>query len=337
MVPLRQLYLSILSYPILSCRVRTNLTGCSVDMLISCRCGSDRFQTKIDYDDAIGVLWLFTSSAYSINRSIQFGDKHLLPSRLSYLEWWITCKRQNALHSSGWSEAERILWLGIRSSLLIVFIVSFVCIERTSPNRFSWGARCSIPIMLVENNEYILCSDEPSLTDAIAALRLSSAIIFDCEGVDLGLQGGCLCLLSLRPTTTTTMMPTTSKTYLVDTISLTRDKLRPLFDILESPSPLKIVFDGRMDFSELFHSYGVSMKGVLDLQLADIYSRPLRGDTEQNRRRRLSPFFPRNQVRAQPALYASLQKLSGLNQCIRHHNLVTMSFFGEQSGKDVLS
>ena len=183
--------------------------------------------------------------------------------------------------------------------------------------------------MVNKSDDYILCADEHSLADAITAIQSSPAVILDCEGVNLGLQGGCLSLISLRPAT-----PPTSQTYLIDTVILTGDELRPLFDIIQSSSPTKIVFDGRMDFSELFHGYGVSMQGVLDLQLADVHSRRQRGELQRGQLRRLSPFLPSREIMWQPKSYTPLHKLAGLNQCMKEHRLIG-NLGGKQSSENM--
>ena len=51
-----------------------------------------------------------------------------------------------------------------------------------------------------------------------------------------------------------------------------------MFDILSSNSVTKVVFDGRMDFSALYHEQNVEVQNVLDLQLVDIDSRVIRGE-----------------------------------------------------------
>lgn len=180
------------------------------------------------------------------------------------------------------------------------------------------------------SNSYILCADNQNLAEAISAIESSSAIILDCEGKNLGQEGGSLSLITLR-----TIAPGPPKTYLIDTISLAQDKLKPIFDIIQSSSPTKVVFDGRMDFSALYHRYNISMGGVLDLQLADIHSRSLRGETQDRQLRRLSPFLHIDAVLGQRSSYIALHKLCGLEQCVREHGIITDSPGGNQLGKRV--
>lgn len=181
-------------------------------------------------------------------------------------------------------------------------------------------------------DDYILCVDDRSFEDAIDAIKSSSVLILDCEGENLGRQGSSLSIISLR-----TIDSESSKTYLFDAISITNDTLRPLFDILQSHSVTKIVFDGRMDFSELYHGRGVDLRNVLDLQLIDVDSRRQRGEDEDEQLGRLSPYLHRREIMGQAGSYSKVHKLCGLEQCLREHKLIDVEeykssdiFFTEQ-------
>jgi exonuclease 3'-5' domain-containing protein 1 len=138
-------------------------------------------------------------------------------------------------------------------------------------------------------------------------------------------------LISLRTTGTES-----SKTYLIDAISLTNDNLRPLFDIIQSSSPTKIVFDGRMDFSALYHGRGITLHGVLDLQLVDVDSRRQRGEDEDEQLRRLSPYLHRREIFGQRNSYTKVHKLCGLEQCLREHKVISDGL-GHKSGNEIFS
>ena len=181
-------------------------------------------------------------------------------------------------------------------------------------------------------DDYILCADDSSLADAITVIQPASVLALDCEGKDLGVQGGTLSLISLRA-----LEPETSKTYLIDTISLTKDQLLPIFDVIKSSSVTKIVFDGRMDFSELYHGWGVSLRSVLDLQLADVESRRQRGEDEKDQLSRLSPYLHRREISGQPGSYSAIHKLSGLAQCIKEHEIITDELEKNKSRKYVFN
>ena len=55
-----------------------------------------------------------------------------------------------------------------------------------------------------------------------------------------------------------------------------------------------------MDFSELYHGWGVSLRGVLDLQLEDVDFRHQRGEDEEDQFSRLSPYLHCREIFGQP-------------------------------------
>lgn len=179
-------------------------------------------------------------------------------------------------------------------------------------------------------SDYILCADDSSLSDAITAIQPASVLVLDCEGEDLGVEGGALSLISLRA-----LEPEITRIYLIDTISLTKDQLIPVFDIIKSSSVTKIVFDGRMDFSELYHEWGVSLRSVLDLQLADVDSRRQRGKDKQDQIARLSPYLHRREISGQPGSYSAIHKLSGLEQCLKEHEITIDELEKNKPSKDI--
>jgi exonuclease 3'-5' domain-containing protein 1 len=162
---------------------------------------------------------------------------------------------------------------------------------------------------------YTYCHSEALLHSAIKRLSTSPEILFDCEGKTLGCKGGKLALVSLG----TSFHRSRNEIYLVDILCYERDTLKPLFDILKDPKRPKIVFDGRNDFSELYHGFGVELKGVLDLQLADIVSRD--GESEDTQLRRLSPGIRRGDIEAARASYTMVHRLSGLKGCAIEHKV----------------
>lgn len=171
--------------------------------------------------------------------------------------------------------------------------------------------------MASEIDDYILCDDNSSLAGAIAAIQLASVLVLDCEGKTLGVEGGTLSLIILRA-----LEPNISKTYLIDAISLTKGQLNPIFNILRSSSVTRIMFDGRKDFSELFHGCNVYLRGVLDLQLADVDSRRQRGENQWKQISRLLAFLPGREVYRKQYFYSAVQKLSGLEGCIGEHKII---------------
>jgi len=168
-----------------------------------------------------------------------------------------------------------------------------------------------------EIDGYILCDDSSSLSHAIAAIQPASVLVLDCEGKTLGVEGGTLSLIILRA-----LEPEISKAYLIDTISLTKDQLNPIFDIIQSSSVTKIMYDGRKDFSELYHGCNVYLRGVLDLQLADVNSRRQRGENQWKQISRLLAFLPGREVYRKQYFYSAVHKLSGLEGSVGEHKII---------------
>ncbi|KAJ7152873.1 hypothetical protein C8R46DRAFT_1228435 [Mycena filopes] len=176
-----------------------------------------------------------------------------------------------------------------------------------------------MPKKRLSNNSFTFCDTVQGLSVVAASLRGSSTLFLDCEGHDLGLVGGGLSLISLGTPT-----PTQPRTFLIDAIALSTADLRPIFDLLESPHVKKVVFDGRMDQTALYYEHGgVRLQNVVDLQLADIKSRVLRGESEGSLEQlmRLSPYLLQSEVQANPRLYHRVQKLPGLEQTVREHGV----------------
>jgi exonuclease 3'-5' domain-containing protein 1 len=176
--------------------------------------------------------------------------------------------------------------------------------------------------MLDSKIAFTLCENEDSVKSALTILKDASVVAFDCEGQDLGQEGGKLSLISLR-----VIQPLFSTTnFLFDAVKLTTMMLRPVFDLLESTDIQKIVFDGRMDYSCLFHDYGVSLANVLDIQLADIKSRATRGEGENAQMARLHKAVRPGELSANRQLYKMIHKLCGLMQCGEEHNIIAREF-----------
>jgi exonuclease 3'-5' domain-containing protein 1 len=95
------------------------------------------------------------------------------------------------------------------------------------------------------------------LTDPKAVLFL------DCHGKDLGSTDGELSLLILG-------LP--ESTYIVDAITLADDIPR-LAPYLQNRDLRKVVWDGRLGYSELWHGFGIRLENVLNLQLAHLHGK----------------------------------------------------------------
>ena len=170
----------------------------------------------------------------------------------------------------------------------------------------------------------VLCDTDTVLNGVLPALQACSTLILDCEGVNLGVRGGSLSLITLR-----TVRPSFAQTYLIDIVRLSPAALAPVFALLRSSSVLKIVFDGRMDFSALYHGHGVEIQGVLDLQLVDVASRC---ESPEAHLKRLGNYLKRGEINANKQMYVDVHKLSGLAECVREHTAADSSCVSKGQG-----
>ncbi|KAJ6537763.1 hypothetical protein B0H19DRAFT_1078891 [Mycena capillaripes] len=168
-----------------------------------------------------------------------------------------------------------------------------------------------------------ICDSAASVAAALPILRAQSALAITCQGYDLGYKGGSPCILSFA----TIERP--SQVFHFDLITLDCAALQPLFDILRSPSVTKAVFDGRLIASALLHDCGVELVNALDMQLADVTSRTLRGECAERQLSRLSDvdkatysrIIPRSIVHAHPEWYQSLLHLNEAEVCTKEHGI----------------
>ncbi|KAJ7098314.1 ribonuclease H-like domain-containing protein [Mycena epipterygia] len=166
--------------------------------------------------------------------------------------------------------------------------------------------------------DFTYCDKEIDLLEITKSLQDCPILFLDCEGEDMGVQSGHLWLISLG-----TASPGSQRIYLFDVLAIGTEGLKAVFDILASNQIQKVVFDGRMDQSALYHEYGVTMQNVLDLQLADIKSRPQRGEKRGSKEQldRLLRYIPRSEIDANRELYQKVQRLVGLGDAFREHKV----------------
>ncbi|KAF5380146.1 hypothetical protein D9615_006308 [Tricholomella constricta] len=166
--------------------------------------------------------------------------------------------------------------------------------------------------------DYTFCDTASSVQAALPVLRNSAILAFDCEGQHLGTAGGRLSLISLHA-----IQPPSpdvgQRTFIFDVLRLKRKALRGVYDILESDDVLKVVFDGRKDYSCLFHDRRVVFRNVIDLQLADIRSRHVRGEGDAARMNRLKDCMQPSELYRNRHLYRQVHKLNGLKNCAKEH------------------
>jgi len=165
----------------------------------------------------------------------------------------------------------------------------------------------------------ILCDTTTQLQQFLNTLSLVDRVYLDCEGTQLGTQGGSLSILSIG------LVPPDDDElaiYLVDVVVLSAAELLPLFKILRSAMPIKVVWDGRMDWSELYHGYGVDTAGLRDLQIADIVSREER-EPEERQILRLGGLIPyKERIINNREAYRLIHRLNSLDSAAREHGVV---------------
>ncbi|KAJ6493731.1 ribonuclease H-like domain-containing protein [Mycena vitilis] len=163
---------------------------------------------------------------------------------------------------------------------------------------------------------YVFCDKANELPGIIDDLQGSSTLFVDCEGTNLGTKSGHLSLIAVGA-------PSKGRPYIIDVQVIGKEASRPIFVLLESTQVRKAMFDWRMDQSALFHEYGVILQNVVDLQLADIKSRRLRGEGMKEEMSRLCPYLPRNAVKATSnvTLYRDLRMLAGLGKAVKEHGI----------------
>jgi exonuclease 3'-5' domain-containing protein 1 len=127
--------------------------------------------------------------------------------------------------------------------------------------------------------------------------------------MELGMEGGALSLLCVGSAFARHI-------FLFDSVRLTRLQLDPLLCLLGG-KVIKVVWDGRMDFIEIWTTYKVGIaRKVCDLQVAEVLSRKkFRGEGEKERLRRLSHYFGDKVWKARDR-YAGIHKVIGLQQCL---------------------
>lgn len=104
--------------------------------------------------------------------------------------------------------------------------------------------------------------------------------------------------------------------FVFDVVQLARSDLNPLLSFLAG-KVIKVVWDGRMDFIEVWTTYGVNIaKNVCDLQVAEVLTRSkFRGEGEDERLGRLANFFGA-EVWKSKERFAGIHKVVGLQQCL---------------------
>ncbi|EJD53101.1 hypothetical protein AURDEDRAFT_180678 [Auricularia subglabra TFB-10046 SS5] len=162
--------------------------------------------------------------------------------------------------------------------------------------------------------QFLHVANELALEDAVRELKYATHIFLDCEGYQLGAVGGSMSLINVS-------CGPDGVVYVVDATCFERDALEPLFELFRNPEIKKVMFDGRMDASEFMHGYNIELEGVLDMQLADITGRYMRGEGPREQLARLRPFIHPRDMIGHESDYLGVHRLNGLVKCMEEFRL----------------
>jgi exonuclease 3'-5' domain-containing protein 1 len=171
---------------------------------------------------------------------------------------------------------------------------------------------------------YTYCTTARSVCEAVSILKQSEILAVDTEGEEIGKTEGKLSIISVGSVDAVNI-------FLFDIVALARPEadlnggIRPLLTLLTSPKFLKLMWDGRQDYFEIYELYGVKMVNVLDLQVVELFSRwEKRREKEKHRKIRISKgFFGYAPVRNNPELYEGMHLVSGMQKCVEEFGLNT--------------
>jgi hypothetical protein len=138
--------------------------------------------------------------------------------------------------------------------------------------------------------DFKLVDTRPALLEMLEALQAVNCVGLDCEGLKLGdRKEGKLSLMQIsalsKHKSGQQAQQQPLRIWLVDVTVLAwrsihysnkdKDSSICLKELLENGTVTKYMFDVRSDSTQLFHEYGVRLRGVYDLQLAEVAHRQL--------------------------------------------------------------
>ena len=158
---------------------------------------------------------------------------------------------------------------------------------------------------------YIFCTTVNAVERSLQTLHEADFLVVDCEGRELGTRNGSLSTIAIGTSER-------SEIFVFDAVVLSHAALAPVLELLSDPNVTKIVWDGRMDFLEIFHTYGRRIENALDMQIVEIMSRQRRGETELRRiRNYLRPYV----VLPWKEEYEGIKIVVGMNRCLEEQGL----------------
>lgn len=159
------------------------------------------------------------------------------------------------------------------------------------------------------------------LPKVVRSLSQSPHLLLDCEGQNIGSPDGILSLISVGTAGS-------KEIFVLDVLRL-RDRTHPLLvqflQFLQNPTILKVIWDGRMDYAEIYATFGVKLLGVLDLQIAEVMGRAtVKGEQDFQRRGRLRRIFDK-EITSNLSLRSNMRDfhvVTGLQGIIKEEKIV---------------
>ncbi|THH29156.1 hypothetical protein EUX98_g5031 [Antrodiella citrinella] len=169
--------------------------------------------------------------------------------------------------------------------------------------------------------KYTYVQEYNQLPEVISALTKSPHLLLDCEGRSIGSSEGALSLISVGTAGSKVI-------FVIDVLRLcdpTNPHFRKFLAILQDPGTLKVVWDGRMDYAEIYATFGIQLLGVLDLQIAEVMARTtVKQEEDYKRRGRLRRIFDKtimNDRQLRP-LMNDFYLVNGLQGIIKEEHIV---------------
>lgn len=184
--------------------------------------------------------------------------------------------------------------------------------------------------------DYTYCDSYAAVLEAAQVLTKSAYLIVDCEGQNLGRTLGKLSIVTIATARA-------EKIYLIDVPALLAignsesfDPFQPISRILSSTEVRKLAWDGRMDSLELREVCHISLRGVLDLQLAEVMN--ARSGTNRSNTLRLARAFgvPMVEIKGSEK-YKDFEAVVGMQRCLEESGLVTEANTGKDCKPTLIS
>ncbi|KAI0311071.1 ribonuclease H-like domain-containing protein, partial [Amylostereum chailletii] len=161
---------------------------------------------------------------------------------------------------------------------------------------------------------YSICTKLKQVETALSVLSQHPYVVLDCEGKTIGRVDGALSLICLG----TPVPGPDQHIYLFDipTIRHSTAATQAVVSFLSRTDIIKVVWDGKMDAIEIYHTLGMELKRVLDLQVVEVIARQtVLEEGEEERIQRLGPHFGQP-VELHPDIFEGIHAVLGMQTCL---------------------